>query len=363
MSVELICEACGEPNRPGSTFCSACRTYLGWQDAVPATAATGPPRPSPTRDADASPQIGSSDSSDTGEIEASGDAGGSSDAVDHPPPVPVPDRRAAMAGRTELRCPSCGQSYEQARRFCSRCGHQIVGPTNAATSPPPEQPSGFKAWWERHFDDRDRGARRAYRRSLPARYRWRRVIVGVVVVALVVAGAVLSGGRPVQWARERWYGLLNRTEVVPGVVATAEPASGTVRGSDPARLTDNDVASWTAPWAPRGKAVGCGPPRGTPSVRLDFEPRQIRRVNVWPGLPEDDQDRRLQARPHWVTIDLGEGRCVRHELRDSPEMQAVDVPAGSAVSRIRFSIADAYLTKGGKPQLSLTEIQLLAQPR
>ena len=188
------------------------------------------------------------------------------------------------------------------------------------------------------------------------------MLIGLVLAALVVGGLVVSGGRPLSWAKSRWYDLLNRTEIVTGVVATVEPAAATVKGSDPARLTDGDVASWTAGWAPRGKAAECAGPRGTAAVTLNFAPRNVRRVNVWAGLPKDDQDRLRQARPHWVILDLGEGRCVRRELIDTPDLQTVELPSGPLVSKIRVWVADAYATKGGRPALTITELQLLARP-
>lgn len=55
--METVCSECGEPNAPGTQFCSACGSYCGWQKA-PAedVAASTPERPVPPRSASEEPR-------------------------------------------------------------------------------------------------------------------------------------------------------------------------------------------------------------------------------------------------------------------------------------------------------------------
>ena len=80
-------------------------------------------------------------------------------------------------GYTDMSCPSCGTINPDTRRFCSHCGYAFfyggLDPYAGYYTSPASQAA------------QDRAARKAYRRSLPPLYRWRRVIIGVAVAALL----------------------------------------------------------------------------------------------------------------------------------------------------------------------------------
>ena len=157
-----------------------------------------------------------------------------------------------------------------------------------ATMPVASQPqsTGLPGWWRRRRDRQDRAARRAYRHSLPALYRWRRVIIGLVVAALAVVGVVVSRQNPVRWASERFYDFRNATAPVPNIVPRVEPAEATTEGSDPVRLVDGDVAAWTMTWAPVQQGSDCDAAAGTAAIVLAIPPSTIRKLHITAGLPD-----------------------------------------------------------------------------
>ena len=104
-------------------------------------------------------------------------------------------------------------------------------------------------WWDRFWDSGDRAARRSYRRSLPPLYRWRRVLIGLLVLASVIGAVVLTNGSPRAWARDRWSDVFYRDRLQEVWVSEVfiEPADATVNGA-PQMLVDNDADAWTMKW-------------------------------------------------------------------------------------------------------------------
>ena len=45
-TIDLICEACGEPNPPGTQFCRNCNEFLAWDKAATESKPPGPATPS-----------------------------------------------------------------------------------------------------------------------------------------------------------------------------------------------------------------------------------------------------------------------------------------------------------------------------
>ena len=87
-------------------------------------------------------------------------------------------------------CPTCGRVNPGTRRFCSRCGYSFV----SFEAPDPYAMTGS---WGASEAAQDRAARREYRRSLPPLYRWRRVLIGVLVLVLATVGGVALRRDPI----------------------------------------------------------------------------------------------------------------------------------------------------------------------
>ena len=81
------------------------------------------------------------------------------------------------------------------------------------TSAPVTRSTQRSTWWTRLWDSKDRVARRAYRRSLPPLYRWRRVIIAVLALGLVGGGLAVVGRSPKAFVQARYYDV--RRTLVP----------------------------------------------------------------------------------------------------------------------------------------------------
>ena len=92
-------------------------------------------------------------------------------------------------------CPTCERPVDEGRRFCGHCGTQFIGP-GAGGAPLTRPVTKRDTWWTRLWNRKDRGARRAFRRSLPPLYRWRRVIITVLALLLIGGGLTLVGRSP-----------------------------------------------------------------------------------------------------------------------------------------------------------------------
>ncbi|MGB5936536.1 MAG: hypothetical protein WBG76_11790, partial [Ornithinimicrobium sp.] len=105
------------------------------------------------------------------------------------------------------------------------------------------------SWWQRLLHTDDRKARRAYRRSLPPLYRWRRVaIVCALVIAVTFAFAIV-GKDPAAWAQQRWYDVNGTLVQVGGVEAKALPEDSDLDGFPADALVDADPGTaWATAW-------------------------------------------------------------------------------------------------------------------
>ena len=182
--------ACGEPNPAGSAFCVFCGTYLGWEQ----------PGHEPSPPASAAPSasgagVGTSPSA----VPPSHPAG-----TPAPPPSPAPPSGpppATVRPPSGTPCPQCGQDNPATRRFCSRCGHQLV----AAAAPPTRAPAARPAdGWDPERTGGTSGVPPEPPRALPlapgsrgARPCWWRVAVVLT----------LTGNNPMGWAQDRWRDL------------------------------------------------------------------------------------------------------------------------------------------------------------
>ncbi len=357
--MEAVCQECGETNRAGTEFCVFCGAYLAW--SAPGTvpdAPSGSGHPTTPLPAVADPP-----------------------AAQHPPPTGEPTRpstteapvpRAAdepaphLTRATAVRatpCPVCGQPSRPELFFCARCGEQLV-PSPAARRLPAGR-GGPPSWWHRVWDTQDRLARRAYRQSLPAVYRWRRLVVGVLVVGLLAAFAVVSRGRPVAWALERVDDARGTVTVVPGLQAGVEPEGATLAPSTPGSLLDRTGQAWTTAWSASTTGASCDlGATGPVTIVLTFpEPRRIRSLEIYAGLSDTLPERALQHRPAALAVDFGQGNCLTVPLEDRYRLTRLPADSSRAVSSARIGVVSTHPpAAGGQDVLSISEISLLARP-
>lgn len=383
--MEVICEACGVANRPGTEFCLFCGAYLAWDRSV-LIPPRGPAQP-PAARPPASPASGPASDPYTPAPPATPPAlvgqptpldpsrpGVAAPAPPLPPAPPEGPRQDQAPARTAVwpttaagpsiaaggSCPSCGRVNDPSLRFCAKCGQVLSNPVAS-------QPSGVRrgeSAWSRVSASRDRAARRAYRRSLPPLYRWRRVLIGILVVALGLGGMRAVGRHPVRWAVEHYYDLRKTTVIVGGVQASVDPPDASVPNSNPAALTDLSVAAWTMTWTPAEQGTTCGGAPGTGVIALTLPPTRIRQINLQAGLLATDANRPLEFRPQSLGVSFDGGPCHNLPLADKPDWQDLTVDSGVQVRTVRIGVDTAYAARadGGQPRLSITEIVLRARP-
>jgi hypothetical protein len=380
----LICEACGTSNPPGTEFCTNCNSYLAWDRSVLAK----PPGQS-SRSATPNPAGSTAPTSQQAQQEwtpqptpgAANPGGPSPAAADHSYPTQGyvdPSQGYYDAGYdqgayyqggyyqggsptleeqayTDISCPSCGTINPPTRRFCSHCGYAFFyGDADPYAGYGYISPAAQAA--------QDRAARKAYRRSLPPLYRWRRVIIGVLVAALIVIVAVVLRSDPVGIVKGAWYGLRQQYVWVRPVQVAIVPAEATAAKSDPAALVDESENEWTMNWTPSGVSP-CGPAPGTGFIVLTFAPTRIRLIQIAPGLAETNPERKLQPLPKVLGVDFGDGACQTIDLTARTGQQVFKIDSKKEVTQMRIGIGSAF-TAGANPEpkISLTEVILKAYP-
>jgi hypothetical protein len=352
--MDVICESCGSMNRSAGEFCTECGAFLAWDphsSTRPAEAGTGvdsdrqagdhqPGREQPTT-SNSAPQGTGPEPTTTETTQAT------TAVLPTPPEGPV--------------CPTCSLVNEPGRRFCAKCGTQLVA------TPTPQTRYGDNAAELRR---RERADERAFSESLPAIYRWRRVGLIAVAVGLVAALAITVGANPIGWAKARWYDVRGTVVEVQGVQATVVPAGGQAgkpgSSGDPALLVDGTTADWHTRWTSTEPAVACEGGPATPTIELALaQPVRIRAIDIYPGLAADQPQRALQFRPQTVGITpVGVGACTRMALADSADRQRLAFDSRKPVSVIRISIDSAYPGPAdAQKRLSIREIQLLSRPQ
>lgn len=352
--MEVLCESCGAANPTGVDFCLFCGEYLDWSESVrdtrtspavaerPAPAPAAPARPAPTAPvpaADEEPVLIPSMQRATPALVGA--------------PAPAGPGFTAPEGGA---CPTCGRRNDAALHFCAKCGTTLRDEPAAA-------PEAQSTAWRRMLEDRDRTARRAYRRSLPPLYRWRRVVIGVLVPLLVLGGLVAVGRHPVRWVQQRWWDLRGTTVAVSGVTAATSPANASAAGSDPASLLDGTEQAWSEPWNPAAEGEGCGGAAGTGTIVLTFPATRIREIDVNPGLPANNANRPLQFRPQAVGVRFDGGPCRRFTLPDSPDLQRLTVDSSVPVTTVSIGVDTTYPARSdGVRVLSITEVGLRSRP-
>jgi len=257
-------------------------------------------------------------------------------------------------------CPHCGQTNPASRRFCSRCGYQLVA-ASAATARPgaPTQQGGWG-------NQRARAARREYRRSLPALYRWRRVLVTLASIVAVAVVLTLTGNNPVAWVQDKWHELTVDLVAVDGVTAAARPPGSVAASYDVRGLPGPRDVPWATAWRPDvpvSDDCGTSPAQGRILLRW-AAPTRVRGLDVWAGLAKDDSSRETQYQPKVLGISW-DGGCERADLDNSADKQRIELDTETEVDSLVISVDDAYPPEAAAPGsqlVALGGVEVLHQP-
>jgi hypothetical protein len=359
--VEVLCESCGVANPAGVEFCMFCGAYLDWTDresgidtqTSPAVREGRTPEPT-ARVARVSAGAGSGDDEPVVIPSLRTAAPVLLDQAAPVRPAPAPAFVPAVPGAST--CPSCGRPNEAHLHFCARCGQVL-------REEPPAPAASQAPGWRRMVEDRDRSARRAYRRSLPPLYRWRRVAIAVLVPALLLGGLVATGRHPVRWVQERWWDLRGTTVAVSGISAATSPGSASLAGSDPASLVDGTEQAWSEPWNPAKEGDSCGGAPGTGTVVLTFPATRVREIDLNAGLPASNAKRPLELVPQAIGVRFDSGPCRSFTLQSTADLQRLAVDSQVPVSTVSLGVDTTF---PGRPDtvrvLSITEVALRSRP-
>lgn len=269
----------------------------------------------------------------------------------------------------ESGCPRCGTPREPGRRFCERCGFQLVATTRA--DPPAAAAAAPAPWWRRWFSPKgsaERSARRAWRRSLPMSFRIRRWVAGVVAVALVGGGLSLIGRNPVGWIVDRYHDLRGTVEVVADVNAATQPASAEIPSGPAAAAVDSDpLTAWLTYPHPVPAGVTCLPPEsidqgsdGSLLINLGGV-RRVETVVLYAGLPTGDPNRLTQPRPKTLQVGYAGGCRILAVADDGGEQR---LAAEFTAESVWITVTDVWPAASGDATqpVSLSEVTFLARP-
>jgi hypothetical protein len=404
ITINLVCESCGETNPPGTEFCTNCNSYLAWDRSVlvrppekgarpispvpPAPPMPAPPINHPTPAAPPGSNDWTAQDPGAGYSEGGYPAAGYPEAgydqgyadqgyvdqgyVDQG----YGDQAYYDAGYydggyyqggggaptleqgayVDQTCPTCGRVNPGTKRFCSRCGYSFV----SFEAPDPYAMTG--SWGAASEAAQDRAARREYRRSLPPLYRWRRVLIGVLVLVLAIVGGVAVRRDPIGMVQGAVGSLRGQYLKVAPVQVRVEPAEATAAKSDPAALVDGSVVEWTMSWAPSQESA-CGPAAGTGVIVLDFPATRIRQLQIYPGLDVGNAQRNLQPLPKVLGLSFGTDPCEPITLSNQPGPQDIQVDSKTEVTQLRIGIGSAYPAGAdAAPLISITEVILKSFP-
>lgn len=356
--IEDTCSACGERNPPGSQFCLFCGAFLGWEEEPADPSPTG----SPTRATDVRQPGGSADRADGRPVRPQeGHLGQAATAE-----LPTVARNGKPAGPAHLlTCQACRHDNDPDRRFCSRCATALH--TAAQALPPTAR---RVPWWRRTWrstvNPERRTSRRAYRRSLPALYRWRRSLVSVLAVVGLGSGLAVVGHSPAMLAQSAWHDLRGDVVQVDDVGAAAVPPTSVVAGATAAAASDGDPDTpWSTSWKTPTTPPACGEVTGTGTGRLQLTLRatRIREIHVVNGVT-DASLRTLQLLPRTLHVTTSDGTCVTAELTRTATSQTIPFDSTAAVTSVTITVAATYAATDPRatPVVSLSEVSLWARP-
>ncbi len=357
---EKICETCGELTPADAEFCLSCGAYQRWWDG------DGRTRPAPA--------AGPTPAADPGTAREQPHGPAADASTTAPLPINAVVDPTAFAGPAAATpaCPRCRTGNPAGRFFCRRCGHTLR--TAGAGAPrvrPADRPSPR---WRRLGPTRsaaEREALRAYRRSLPVRYRLFRAGGVLGLVALLLAGYAVTGGRPAAFALDRWDDLRGTLVPVGPATATTAPPDAELSEYEAAKAVDGSPrTAWATVW--RAGTVpalvigdtGCRSTATTAALLLTL-PRAapVRAVAVTPGLPQDDPERVLQWRPKLLELRFPDGRCQSVTVPDRGVPVVLELERVVSASTVRVDVVDAYQPQGGAAdRIAISEIELQQRP-
>jgi len=355
--MDVICEACGATNRSTAEFCTGCGRFLGWREPVDGT------QPAPQPQSQQTPvQVAADEHQPVNRTtpisQAPAPQAPVGQAVLDKPQAQTVELATVPAGPV---CPKCWRVNAPGRRFCAKCGTRI-----AAT-----QAGAVRGNDAADLQRQEQANQRAFHDSLPAIYRWRRVGLVALAVAVVAALTITVGADPVGFARARWYDIKGTLAQVPGVQATVVPPTtgpSAKSGStvDPAMLVDGTSADWHVHWTADEGSQTCDGGTGVPTIELTTaQPIRIRAIGIYAGLAADQPQRALQFRPRSIGVTaVDAGGCRLVPLTDSADLQRFTFDSLEKVSVIRISIDGAYPGPAdAQKRLSIREIQLFSRPQ
>jgi hypothetical protein len=296
-----------------------------------------------TQSAQAAPKTGTATEAEAPEAPRAAPVLPGAPAAKRPLSALPPEERTVEPG--ERICGNCGAGNVPTRKFCRRCGADLV---DAPVAPPPP-------WWRRLFQ-RDRSAagqgkatpsweqrrRRVVRRS------YRGKIAFVTVLALLGAGG-WYGREPINRVVQSAIDRAGKTRSVPQLdVNASSDAPG-----HPAQLVQDGRTNTF--WAPAGPGDG-----RLQYVTIRFrEPFRVVAVVLHNGASVDPILFRKQARPHtlrFTFVRAGAPPATRDvELDDSPGTQQLFFGIDKVV-RVRVQILDSSGVERGR-LVALAELE------
>jgi hypothetical protein len=374
MAAETVCGACGTINQAGEDFCGSCGSYLDWESEPtapePETVVERAPveKPPTTVVGRVKSAVGlapaqTSENAAAGQERSVTEEGQLTQkpdpeampaqpvaAVQPGSATPKPRRRPTTAGdqpvqHGDLICGRCGAGNKPDRRFCRRCGQDLV-----------EAEVAQLPWWRRALAKAQ--PRRPNAGARPKQRRSRRRIrsLALIVALLAVVAAIANEYRPsisstYQAGVDR---ILNGEPLTP----TRFRASSAARGHRARFVKDGYSNRYWAP-ARSDQAKGAW-------IEATFpQPTRLVRVVITPGAGGKEAQFQAQGRPTNMTVILTTGSGTTHKrihLDDEPGPQNRWIGVDD-VSRARFRIDSA--TVGDRPgsRIAVAEIRFFHRSR
>ena len=230
----------------------------------------------------------------------------------------------------------------------------------------PAPPAPRRRWWHRFSDSEERRSRRAYRRSLPAFYRWRRWIFALAAVLVVVVGSLVVGRDPTQFVRSVWHDVRGDVVTIDDVSAAAEPEGSDLPGFPAPNAVDgDDGTAWSTAWTQRAPGSQCSAISGSGTVTLTFSPAtRVRELRVVSGVTDPSQ-RPLQLLPRVLFVTTSDQVCrVVGGIAQGATPQRLPFDSEVPVTSLRIAVAETHEATDARAQsaVSLTQVTLMARP-
>jgi hypothetical protein len=215
--------------------------------------------------------------------------------------------------------------------------------------------------WGRRTTPEERAARRAYRRSLPPLYRWRRVLVGLGLVALLGAVLFFVTGNNLAGLQDRWTELTAEIREIPDVAAAPAPPESVAPLYTAAFVNDDEpVTAWATAWPEgTGAPAECGA-SATGRLVLRWDPaRKVEAIEVLAGLSPEVANQDSVAQPARIDIEIGED-CEEVPLDRDEGWQRAWLDLDATATTLTLSVAEVYGTRATPEHLvAISELRLM----